>query len=302
MFLKEFKDLRRKRDKLRGLPDQLNYAIPIDDYTIALKDGAFLSAFDCSGLDLNSASVEELDAHRAQGNRALARLDDGFMYNVDLIRHPSVEYASRAFPDPVSEALDREREIQYSAEGEHFETRCVLTITHRPPGDAQTLIGNVFLSGAPKRADWRRQLSWFRQKLREFEDAIGPVWKLTALDMPDLLSQLASCINGRMCEIAVPGTPTYLDAILGNQDLIAGFKPRVGRRHIRVVALAGFPPFSFSEMAAFLSELPICYRYSIRGIPVGPRTAINQLTVYRRNWFQKRLGTSGPDTGTFSNG
>jgi len=41
MLLKEFKDLRHKRDKLRGLPDQLNYAIPIDDYTIALKDGVF---------------------------------------------------------------------------------------------------------------------------------------------------------------------------------------------------------------------------------------------------------------------
>ena len=79
MFLKEFKDLRRKRGRLLGLPDQLNYAIPIDDYTIAMKDGAFLSAFECSGLDLNSASVEELDAHRAQANRALARLDDGFM-------------------------------------------------------------------------------------------------------------------------------------------------------------------------------------------------------------------------------
>ena len=65
----------------------------------------------------------------------------------------------------------------------------------------------------------------------------------------------------------MPATPTYLDAVLGNQDLIAGFKPRIGGRHIRVVALAGFPPFSFAEMAAFLSELPICYRYSIRGIP-----------------------------------
>src|ERR1700730_18956095 len=96
-----------------------------------------------------------------------------------------------------------------------------------------------------------------------------------------------------MCEIEVPGTATYLEAFLGNQDLIAGFKPRVGGRHLRVVALAGFPPFSFSEMAAFLSELAICYRYSIRGIPVGPRTAINQLTVYRRNWFQKRLGLRG---------
>ena len=181
MFLKEFKDLRRKRDKLRGLPDQLNYAIPIDDYTIALKDGAFLSAFECSGLDLNSASVEELDAHRAQGNRALARLDDGFQYNIDLFRYPSVEYSSRTFPDPVSAALDREREIQYSAEGQHFETRCVLTITYRPPADAQTRIAGVFLSGAPKHTHWRRQLNWFKQKLREFEDAISPVWKLTAL-------------------------------------------------------------------------------------------------------------------------
>ena len=78
----------------------------------------------------------------------------------------------------------------------------------------------MFLSGAPKNTHWRRQLNWFKQKLREFEDAISPVWKLTPLDLETLLSHLASCINGRMCEIAVPRTPTYLDAILGNQDLI----------------------------------------------------------------------------------
>ncbi len=302
MFLKEFKDLRRKRGKLLGLPDQLNYAIPIDDYTIAMKDGAFLSAFECSGLDLNSASVEELDAHRAQANRALARLDDGFMYNVDLIRHPSVDYPSRTFTDPVSATLDREREIQYSTEGQHFEARCILTITYRPPADAQTRIAGVFLTGTPSRPDWRRQLEWFKQRLREFEDAISPVWKLTPLDMPALLSHLASCINGRMCEVAAPTTPTYLDAVLGNQDLIAGFKPRIGGRHIRVIALAGFPPFSYAEMAAFLSELPISYRYSTRGIPVGPRTAISQLTVYRRNWFQKRLGLRGVISEHFGSG
>jgi type IV secretory pathway VirB4 component len=86
LFFKEFKELRRKPSRLLSLPDQLNYAIPIDDHTIALKDGAFLSGFECSGLDLNSAGSDELDAHRAQANRALARLDDGFMYNIDLIR------------------------------------------------------------------------------------------------------------------------------------------------------------------------------------------------------------------------
>ena len=138
MFLKEFKDLRRKRSRLLGLPDQLNYAIAVDDQTIAMKDGALLLAFECMGPDLNSASVEELDAHRAQANRALARLDDGFMYNVDLIRYPSTDYPQRSFPDAVSATLDREREVQYSTEGRHFETRCVLSITYRPPADVQT--------------------------------------------------------------------------------------------------------------------------------------------------------------------
>jgi type IV secretion system protein TrbE len=116
-------------------------------------------------------------------------------------------------------------------------------VTYRPPADAQTRIAGVFL-GCAEAYPLEATTQLFKQKLREFEDAISPVWKLTALDMRALLSHLASCINGRMHEMAVPRTPTYLDAILGNQDLIAGFKPRVGGKHLRVVALAGFPPFS----------------------------------------------------------
>ena len=301
-MFKEFRELRRKRDRRLGLPDQLNYAIAVDEYTIALKDGAFLAAFECAGLDLNSASVEELDAHRTQANRALARLDDGFMYHVDLIRYPSVDYPGRTFPDPLGTALERERELQYSAEGRHFETRCVLTITYRPPADAQTRIAGVFVSGAPQRTSWRRQLDWYQQKLREFADAISPVWKLTPLALPALLSHLAGCISGRLAAITPPSTPTYLDAILGNQDLLAGFKPRIGGRHLRVIALSGFPPFSYAEMATFLAELPISYRYSVRGIPVGSRTAISQLAVYRRNWFQKRLGLRGIISEHFGSG
>ena len=65
-MFKEFRELRQKRDRRLGLPDQLNYAIAVDDHTIALKDGAFLAAFECAGLDLNSASIEELDAHQQQ--------------------------------------------------------------------------------------------------------------------------------------------------------------------------------------------------------------------------------------------
>jgi type IV secretory pathway VirB4 component len=183
MLFKEFRDLTRKPEQLRGLHDLLNYAYPLDDYTIVQKDGALLCAFECAGLDLNSASVEELDAHRLQANRALTRLDDGFQYHFDLVRSLSVDYPTRQFPDAVSAALDREREIQYSTEGQHLETRCIMTITYRPPGDNETRVTRLLFTGKHDRSDRRRLVKWFKQKLRECEDAIGPVWKLTALGL-----------------------------------------------------------------------------------------------------------------------
>jgi hypothetical protein len=62
----------------------------------------------------------------------------------------------------------------------------------------------------------------------------------------------------------------------------------VGARHIRVISLAGFPSSSHSELAPFLAELPLAYRFSIRAIP---RWGFHgQLGVRRRNWFQRRKG------------
>ena len=73
-FFKEFKDLRRKPDRRRSLPDLLNFAFTEDEHTIIMKDGARIRMFGCVGPDLNSASAEELDAHRAHANRALRPL------------------------------------------------------------------------------------------------------------------------------------------------------------------------------------------------------------------------------------
>ena len=143
MFFKEFKDLRRKADRRLGLPDLLNYAFAEDDYTIVTKDGARLVAFECHGSDLNSASPAELDAHRALANRAFARFDDGFAYQVDLMRYPSADHPERAFADPVSAMMGHEAALHYAQEGNHFESR--MRTEHRLPA----------IVGGPVQARWR---------------------------------------------------------------------------------------------------------------------------------------------------
>ena len=288
-MFKEFRDLRRKPETEQGLPDLLNYAFAEDDQTIVMKDGARLAAFECLGPDLNSAGTEELDAHRDLANRALIRLDESFAYQVDFIRHPSAEYPERQFADPVSSMIGHEGAIHYAQEGRHYEGRTVLTIACKKTSEAQSRLGNVFVTGAIEQ-DRDREREWFNQQLQDFVDAMTPVWKLTRLGMDQLLSHITTCINGRISNVRAPRGAVALDAVLGNQDFITGSEPRIGGRHIRVVSLAGLPLYSHAELASLLSELPISFRYSIRGLPQGVRASVNQLGVVRRNWFQKRKG------------
>ncbi|HVA80086.1 MAG TPA: conjugal transfer protein TrbE, partial [Candidatus Binataceae bacterium] len=118
----------------------------------------------------------------------------------------------------------------------------------------------------------------------------SPAFKLRLLGMSELLSHITTCINGRISEVRAPRGAVPLDVVLGNQEFLTGTEPRIGGRHIRVISLAGMPLFSHAELAAFLQELPLSFRYSIRVLPQGLRASVGQLGVVRRNWFQKRKG------------
>lgn len=118
----------------------------------------------------------------------------------------------------------------------------MLSIACRRPSEAQSEVGRAFVSGVARDGHRERQREWFKQQLEEFADAISPVWKLVPLGMPELLSDITSGVNGRMCQVKAPSGAIPLDAVLGNQDFIPGFKARVGGRHIRVVALGGSLP------------------------------------------------------------
>ena len=88
-----------------------------------------------------------------------------------------------------------------------------VTITCRPPSDAQTRLVGPHSSPALRNAIAEREREWFKQQLQEFVDAMSPVWKLMPLDLPALLSHITSCINGRMCQVSGPRSPVPLDAV-----------------------------------------------------------------------------------------
>jgi type IV secretion system protein VirB4 len=300
-MFKEFRNLRRQSDRLGGFPDLLNYAALIDPGIVLLKDGSLLAGWRYSGPDLNSASPEEMTALVHQVNAGLARLGDGWMMNVDLIRKPSIGYPEAgAFPDSVTALIDHERRLHYTEEGQHFESRFALTLTWTPPTEMQSRAAGLLFQGR-RATDWEETLDLFRRSLAENEDALSARFLMQRMDDGALLSHLNSCITARPDPFRPPAEGNFLDVLLGNHEFHAGFQPMLDDLHIRLIGLTGLPLHSWPEVTAFLDELAIPYRWSTRFIFLDAAEAERALRIQRRNWFQKRHGLSGMIKQVFSN-
>jgi len=281
--------------KPKGLSDLLNYAALVEDGICLLKDGGFLAAWTYTGPDLESASHDELAVLSSQVNSALVHLGNGWMLHVDAIRRPSVGYPEGgAFPDPTTRLIDEERRERYTAEGTHFESAYYLALTYRPPAEVENRVSALFLEGdGDRRQGWTQVLDIFKKTVTSLEDALSSRLTLVRLDSAALLTYLHTCITGLRQQVRVPTIPMYLDAVIATQDLVGGFRPRIGEHHIRVIAVMGFPVQSVPEVLGFLNRLPVEYRWSTRFIFLDPTGAERALRVYRRNWFQKRHGLLG---------
>ncbi len=289
--------LREYRTRALGLPDLLNFAALVDEGVVLNKDGALLAGWWYSGPDMDAASHEELAILSSHVNAALVRLGNGWMLQADAVRRPAGGYAPLgAFPDPTTALIDDERRRQYVAGRSTYESVYALTVTYLPPRDVQARLGGWFVEGETQdRAGYDVVLRFFQRRIAELEDALSDRLSVSRMGSEDLLSFLHLCVTGISQHVSVPAAPMYLDALLGSQELLGGFRPRVGDRHIRPIAVVGFPAESFPGTLDFLNRLPVDYRWSNRFIPLDPNTAEERLKLLRRNWFQKRQGLSGHD-------
>jgi type IV secretion system protein VirB4 len=301
--------LREFRTNLRGYSDLLVYGAVIEDGIILNKDGSLLAGWEYRGYDMDSSSNLELDALAEHANAAFKRRDNGWMMHVDAIRRPARSYPEgAAFPDRTTEIIDEERRLQHQAESSHFETTYVLMFTYLPPADASDKVTQFLVEGDKDESDTNsgaRALRTFKAALGEFEDNLSFNLRFRRLKsretevdgqkitMDDLLSHLNMCVTGDPHYIRLPETPMFLDGLLGSVDFYGGLKPRIGHRHVRAIAITGFPNESYPGILERLNRLPMCYRWSNRFIFLDPMDARKKMEGYRKKWAMNRKSMKG---------
>lgn len=296
--------LREHRTEPAGVADLLNWGFLVDrgpPAVILQKDGSLLAGWEYRGPDLSAATVEDLDALSAHVNDALLPFTDNWMFHVDAIRRPALQYRRDVFPDPVCQLIDDERREAHHANqrtaGGQFETSYYFVATYLPPSDAVARVASVFLQraddasrhGALSHA-WDQLLARFCTALAGLENRLAPRLGFDPLGPDRLLTHLHECLTGLTHPVRAPRHGAYLDAVLAEQELIGGFEPRIGSKSIRAVAIHGYPDRSRSGELDALNALGFGYRWSTRIIPLGTREAAGRIRRHQLQWFKKRKG------------
>ena len=292
--------LREHRRTPQALSDLLGWGFLVGEGGVLTKDGSFLAAWRVRGRDLASSTVGEVAALATHVGAALSAYGDGWMIHADAVRREAVGYALPErchFPDPVSALVDETRRARYTATAEHYETESVFSLTYTPPPGLVGRLQKAVVAGRDGArdgsrggVDWDRLLGQFEREARGLRDRLSSAVRIERLGSADLLRHLHECLTGLPHAVGVPGRGAYLDYALADQPFVGGFEPRVGGKHVRVVAVQGYPNATTPGLADPLLRLPFPYRWSLRFLPFSPATATKVIGKAQLGWFQKRRG------------
>jgi type IV secretion system protein VirB4 len=297
--------LTQHRHRARGLADLLLPFALIEDGILLQQDGSLLAAWSYRGPDMHSATHAEMHALTMRLNSVL-RLGSGWMLHADLIRSRAPGYPDPgAFPHAVTRVIDAERRQQFMDEGAHFESEYFLTLTYLPPPESEErLKGWMFEGQSNGRSGIAQQtLERFGARIEMFENVFGTLFRIERLRRHDfaddhgfpqaherLLRYFRRCITGEDHPFALPDIPVYLNEVLAAADFCGGIEPRVGWKHVRVLAVDGFPKVSFPGILGEIDALPMEYRWSTRAILLDPEEARGILDHARKKWRSRIRG------------
>ncbi|MDB4950469.1 MAG: transporter [Gemmatimonadetes bacterium] len=278
--------LREDSTEARGVADVLPYGFLVAPGVVLNKDGSLLAGFRFRGPDSAAATAEDLADLSEYIAGAFSPVGDGWGFHVSEARRESVAYPRAAgFPDSVSALVDEERRRSYESAGVHYESDFYLVATYLPPSDRYSKLVAFFVEGAARGdLDWQGILAQYEGELAELRDRLRGRLHMERLDDAALLGHLHACLTGLHHAVRVPEDGAYLNVVLSDQDFTGGWEPRIGDKHVRVVAVQDFPWRPEPAALEALGRMPFGFRWCSRFVLLSAQAGEAEIKKARRGW------------------
>ncbi len=301
------------RHEPNRLEDFLPWAMLVAPGVVLNKDGSFQATARFRGPDVRSSTPEELVAFTARANNVFRRLGRGWAVYIEADRREISDYPDGVFEDDLSRLIDSERAAGFEQAGAQFETVHHLTLQWTPAPDSSRKASAFFFEADQKRArgeaifprprsrasrkaekttlDARVAREALESFQRSAAQAFGMFESLTAefhrLDDDETLTYLKGQISPRPGKVRAPAGAAFLDGVLCDAPLVGGVAPMLGDKHLRVLTIKGFPPFTHPGVLDDLNTARMTFRWMTRFLCLDKDEAERELVKWRRLWFSR---------------
>ncbi len=296
----------RRGDVPNTLADLVKWTAVVAPGVVLCKNGSFQTTFHYRGPDLDSSTESELVSTCARLNNIYRRLGDGWAIYTDAVRRETSSYPRSRFPDQISSLIDEERRAGFEG-GEHFESSYYCTLIWMPPALIEAAAEALFFDDDAEPSELSRRevgrlradsvaaeylASFLSERNRLIAQFAGIFPSVAPLNDAETLSYLHSTVSTKLHPIAVPEVPDCLDALLCDEPLTGGGKPKLGRHYIGVLSIKSFPNQSYPGILDALNRLGFAYRWVTRFVCLDKSQAEREIDSYKRKWFSKRKNLS----------
>jgi type IV secretion system protein VirB4 len=278
-----------------GFADGLLYGVPVAEGVLLNRDASLMVALRLRGPDYSSSTSEEMSTMARVVHGALERLSERFLIAVDAVRRRAVGYAGEGdFPDPVSRALDAERRERFGSQ-DYWVTETVLCLAFSPPPEVYRRAARFFETGRSEGVgEWSEHARGFERDVAVLEAELARALRVEQLSTEELAGHLRCCIVGEEASVRVPeDVEVELAYLVGAEDFLGGFKPQIGGRHLRVIAVHGYPSTARSDAMEPFHTIPFACRSSHRIQLLSRQAGEKLIRGEREKWWHAFQGLRG---------
>lgn len=257
------------------------------------KDGRFQTTFSFRGYDLDSSTINELTRAADILNNALKRLGSDWSFHVDAIRKKSRDYSTKeGIKNIPVYLLEVERE-EFFKSGFHYESEYYITFSWLTPTDKLKKAGNLFFERGNEIEiinTTEENLKYYKNEIINIDGLLSSVFKeFRVLTEEETLNYYHSLVSDTEFTVKVPEAKIFLDNYITDCVMVTGTEPKLGTKHLRMIAVLGFPGESTPGILDSLNKTNIEYRWNTRFLCLDKLTGQKLIDDRTGKWFSARM-------------
>lgn len=262
-----FKFYKRNKAELSSL---CPWIVMADEGIVKLKGEALTCAYEFIAPDIASASLGKINTISNMFNNAMIQLGANWTIQFELQRSQSNFYPGSSFDNFTGYLIDRERELNFTYQKNHYKNRYFLIFTYFLPRQVEAKVKHFVMKSNNTDEDkdfknLQNEIKNFKMHTHKVASVLGSIMYVKKLNSNELLELIHSSVSLEWHKMVYPEDHhIFIDNVVTDQNLENSMPLKLGKYYIPIVAVNSFPSFTLPAMFDVINKVNCELRWSTR--------------------------------------